>query len=159
MTGHYDYKNSIPMSDDVDLTDFKRLGLGTDLVEIERFRSLAPDAPFYQRVFTESERQYCMGFPDSAIHYASTFAAKEAVLKSLPSTEPISLRSIEILRDQHGSPKVRLAFDHRFRSLVSITHTGHHAAAVAISHPISESSDTDQMRKLLNGALSEILPE
>ena len=141
------------------MTGLNEIGLGTDLVQIERFRDLPLNAPFYQRVFTESEMDYCSEFSDPAPHFASTFAAKEAVIKSLPSNLTVSLRNIEILRDEHGSPSVHLLQDTLFRTVVSMTHTESHAAAVAISFPLSGSLDTDQMRKLLNGTLSEILPE
>jgi holo-[acyl-carrier protein] synthase len=141
------------------LTDMQILGMGTDLVEISRFRDLEASSPFFDRVFSEPEQEYCRSFSDSAGHFAATFAAKEACFKALPHGVIKSLRDIEILRDVQGAPHVHLPSDIPITVLVSLSHTSDHAVGVALSLPDSSSSNILDLRKLLNGATSEIHPE
>ena len=141
------------------MTDIPILGLGTDLVEIARFRNLEQSSLFFNRVFTESEQEYCRGFSDPAPHFASTFAGKEAALKALPRGSLQSLRSIEIVRDEQGAPSVLLPSELSISVLVSLSHTKEYAVAVALSLPVSSISNSQELRKLLNGASSEIHPE
>lgn len=59
-------------------------GIGVDIVEISHMEQVLERNPaFATRFFTEEERAYCDGRPRPGAHYASLFAAREAVLKSL----------------------------------------------------------------------------
>ena len=59
-------------------------GIGVDIVEISRMKSILEKTPsFARRVFTEEERAYCDASSRPAAHYASRFASREAVLKAL----------------------------------------------------------------------------
>ena len=56
------------------------VGLGVDIVEIERMAAiLERTKSFARRVFSENERAYCDSKANPAAHYATRFAAKEAV--------------------------------------------------------------------------------
>ena len=57
------------------------LGVGIDLIEVERIRSSLGqhEERFLDKVFTDREREYCSGMADPAPHYAARFAAKEAI--------------------------------------------------------------------------------
>ena len=84
-----------------------QVGLGLDVVEIERMRTILERTPsFAWRVFSEQERSYCEKKAVPAIHYATRFAAKEAVLKALGTgfAEGIGPRDIEVRRTPKGRP-------------------------------------------------------
>ena len=59
--------------------------IGIDIVNIERFKrkEYAKNKKFYQKIFTNSEIKYCLGFKNSSKHFAGKFAIKEAVKKSI----------------------------------------------------------------------------
>jgi len=59
--------------------------IGIDIVNIERFKKkeYAKNKKFYQKIFTNSEIKYCLGFKNSSKHFAGKFAIKEAVKKSI----------------------------------------------------------------------------
>ena len=88
------------------------LGIGLDLVEISRIRSLLERSGdrFKERVFTSAEIDYCDSCADAAIHYAARFAAKEAAAKALGTgfTEGINWRDIEVQRNEKGAPSLAL---------------------------------------------------
>ena len=60
------------------------LGVGLDLIEVERIRSSLGqhEERFLDKVFIDHEREYCSGMADPAPHYAARFAAKEAIAKA-----------------------------------------------------------------------------
>jgi holo-[acyl-carrier protein] synthase len=120
------------------------VGLGTDLVEIDRFRrALARRASLPERLFSDEERAYALGQHDPAPSLAVRFAAKEAVMKALGvGLGGFALRDVEVVRDDDaGTPALalrgraeQLARDRGVTSwLVSLTHTDVTAMAVAIA--------------------------
>lgn len=91
----------------------KLIGIGTDIVELARFRAHAkalPDGPA-RRYLTESEMAEALLRKSSATEYlASRFAAKEAVMKSLGcGMDRISFVDIEIASAPDGRPFVLLS--------------------------------------------------
>ena len=59
-------------------------GTGIDIVEIDRFKKAIEKRPnLVERLFTESEINYCSARNKPYFHYAVRFAAKEAVSKCL----------------------------------------------------------------------------
>ncbi|MFC1588255.1 holo-ACP synthase [Planctomycetota bacterium] len=88
------------------------VGIGTDILEIERMRDLLArhGDHFLERIFCEGEREYCQGTADPAVHYAARFAAKEAVLKVLGTGwgQGIRWRDIEVARNDNGDPSILL---------------------------------------------------
>lgn len=57
------------------------IGIGTDIIEIDRVKKLLDKGDFFIRFFTEGEREYLINKkPESAAGY---FCAKEAVVKAL----------------------------------------------------------------------------
>lgn len=57
------------------------IGIGTDIIEIDRVERLMGKKNFYTRFFTQSERDYLINKkPESTAGY---FCAKEAVVKAL----------------------------------------------------------------------------
>lgn len=125
------------------------VGLGVDIVEIERMRSILERSPrFSERVFSPEERAYCDAKANPATHYALRFAAKEAVVKALGTgfAEGIGVRDIEVERMRSGRPTVKLhgralevAEAQGVRDLsLSMSYT--HTDAVACAMAITESS-------------------
>ena len=146
------------MTDESPISSDKQFGLGTDVVEIRRFRELDQNAPFFSRVFTRDELEYCRKYADSAPHFAATFAGKEAVIKAMNSQKLLSVSEIEILRNLDGAPYVSFAENTDVEVLVSLAHSEHYAVAVALVIPKSQSSNVEMFRKLLNEAIHDIVP-
>lgn len=89
------------------------VGIGTDLVDIERVRVLVQDKGerVMQRLFTASERAYCEGKAEPARHLAARIAAKEAAFKALSGSEAaraIGWQEIEVWIDALGRPSLAL---------------------------------------------------
>ena len=134
------------------------IAIGTDIVEIDRFRNLETESPFYERVFSERELAYCHGYPDPAPHLAATFAGKEAVVKATNSNCRCSINNIEILRDDDGAPYVKLHQDCAHDIHVSLSHSSSHAVAVALAVNQSHKPETDVIQGLLEETVKQILP-
>ncbi len=122
------------------MTTDKILGLGNDIIEVERIRQAAQEERFLARLFTEKERTYCLKHKDPAERIAGRFAAKEAIVKALGCGgfgENISWLDIEILNDEKGKPEVFFSevAKKRFGNpsiMLSISHCESFATAVAI---------------------------
>lgn len=125
------------------------VGLGVDIVEIDRMRKLLERSPhFKEYVFSPDEQAYCNRKSSPETHYALRFAAKEAVLKALGTgfSEGIGVRDIEVRRNAKGKPIVVLrgaALDAaRKRGVyeipLSLSYT--HTEAVACAMVITEQS-------------------
>jgi holo-[acyl-carrier protein] synthase len=86
------------------------IGIGNDLVDIDRFRRALERTPtLRERVFTEAERSYADARADPTERYAVRFAAKEAVMKALGvGLGEIQLRDIEVRRADSGAPEIVL---------------------------------------------------
>lgn len=126
-----------------------QVGLGVDIVEIERMRRILARTPsFARKVFSEAERAYCDAKANPEVHYATRFAAKEAVVKALGTgfSEGIGVRDIEVRRTTKGRPYVVLtgrarevARDQGVREMplsLSFTHTEAVACAMAITEDV-----------------------
>ena len=122
------------------------VGLGVDIVEIERMRNILTRRPrFAEQVFSREERAYCDKKANPATHYALRFAAKEAVVKALGTgfSDGIWVHDIEVERAKSGKPLVKLsgralevAEEQGVRDLslsLSYTHTDAVACAMAIT--------------------------
>ena len=76
------------------------LGLGTDLIEIERVQQSLDrfGERFMQKVFTAGEIAYCQRKKHAAESFAARFAAKEAAAKALGTgiSRGISWQEIEV---------------------------------------------------------------
>lgn len=85
--------------------------IGVDIVEIDRMRSILERTPsFKTRVFSDDERTYCEKTARPECHYATRFAAKEAVLKALGTgfSEGIGVRDVEVVLNSKGKPQIKL---------------------------------------------------
>ncbi|MDD5018773.1 MAG: holo-ACP synthase [Eubacteriales bacterium] len=85
------------------------LGIGVDIIEIERVQKTMRKALFYTRYFTKAEIALFASRKDDPEVVAGNFAAKEAVLKCLEcGIGDLALIDIEILRKESGRPYVTL---------------------------------------------------
>jgi holo-[acyl-carrier protein] synthase len=116
-------------------------GIGTDLVEVERFHRVVErwGDRFLNRVFTRDELATCMGRMDPFPCLAVRFAAKEAVMKAIGTglSQGVRWRDVEVLGDEHGIPQVALKGRLKVlvgdgKVLLSLSHTRHYATAVVI---------------------------
>lgn len=89
------------------------IGIGTDIVEIERIRHMIErhGDHFLHRCFTPGEIEYAHRHRDSAIRYAGRWAAKEAVVKVLGTgfVQGITFHDIEVVSLHTGQPTVSLS--------------------------------------------------
>ena len=86
------------------------IGVGLDLVDIERFREVLARRPtMHQRLFTDGERALAAGRTDPVPALAVRFAAKEAVMKSLGvGIGAFSCQDVEVVRQPSGAPALRV---------------------------------------------------
>ena len=137
----------------------QNIAIGTDIVEIDRFRDLELESPFYERVFTANELEYCRGFQDPFPHYATTFAGKEAVVKATTSNCSITLDNVEILRNEDGAPYVVIHKSCNHDIYVSLSHSSSYAVAVALAVHQSYASNMSKLQGILEETVKQILPK
>jgi holo-[acyl-carrier protein] synthase len=119
------------------------VGVGTDLVDVDRFRrALARTPSIVDRVFTSDEWAYAQKRRDPTEPLAVRFAAKEAVLKALGlGLGAVPFREIEVVRAESGEPSLVLhgsaageaAARGIGRWMVTLSHTAHLAQAVTLA--------------------------
>lgn len=87
------------------------VGIGCDIIEIERIARAIKRESFIRRVFTAEEAAYCQRRGQQpAASFAARFAAKEAVLKALGTgLREGSLQEIAVDNDGLGKPLVQLS--------------------------------------------------
>ena len=87
------------------------VGIGCDIIEIERIARAIKSESFIRRVFTTEEAAYCQRRgQQAAASFAARFAAKEAVLKALGTgLREGSLQEIAVDNDGLGKPLVQLS--------------------------------------------------
>lgn len=111
------------------------LSIGTDIVKIDRIKSLYKDSKFISKIFSSAEVEYCISYKDPYIHFSGKYAAKEAVKKALLSAKivkTISLVDIEVLNNNDKSPYIKLINVNNIKCNVSISHDGDYAIAFVI---------------------------
>ena len=132
MTGNYS-----------DTSESGIVGIGTDLVDVDRFRTVLLRRPSVaDRLFTADERAYALRAVDPAARLAARFAAKEAALKALGyGLGGMRMAEIEVVRDDGGRPEIQLHGAARSRAaahgvrrwLVSLSHTDRLAQATVVA--------------------------
>ena len=82
------------------------IGIGTDIIEVDRIKKACSKQAFLMRCFTTQELEY---IKENEQRAASNFAVKESVAKSLGTGfRGFELIDIEVLRDELGKPYVNL---------------------------------------------------
>ena len=114
------------------------LGIGNDMIEIERIKKACEKQAFLLRCYTSKEIELCKG-RESML--AGNFAVKESVAKSFGTGfRGFETIDIEVLRDDLGKPYVNLyggarkIYDEMGATNihVTITNTKEYAVAMAV---------------------------
>ena len=118
------------------MNEFLDIGVGIDLVEINRFkeRPYSTNQSFYTKIFSEDEINYCLKFSDSYRHFAGKFALKEALIKSIKKKIQFS----EILTSHLDSkPQVNIEkFHGEYDFHASLSHETDFAIGIVLSKKI-----------------------
>lgn len=119
------------------------VGVGIDLVDVDRFRTSIDRTPtIVDRMFTDGERAHAERARDPAERLAVRFAAKEAVMKALGvGLGAFGFHDVEVLRDDAGRPSLGVYGPARDLAdqrgvvgwQVSLTHTTRSAGAVVLA--------------------------
>lgn len=127
-----------------DTKDDNGVGLGVDIVSIERMNKILDETPnFIDYTYNESEIEYCKKSSRWVEHFATHFAAKEAVLKALGNgfLEGTGPKDVEILHNDKGKPYCvlhnrikEIADEQKIKDIpISLSFTNTDAVAVAIA--------------------------
>ena len=113
------------------------IGIGTDIIEIERIKKAVRRENFKNKVYTKIEQNYCESRGrQSAASYAARFAAKEAFFKAMGTGITTALTDVEIINDELGQPKIFLhgKIEDSFsgKIFLSLSHSKEYATAVAV---------------------------
>ena len=118
------------------------IGLGIDLIEIDKISTSLESEAYLHKVFTDAEIEECRSVANAIEHFAGKFAAKEACMKAVGSgiRQGVWFTQIEVLNEASGKPviQVRGEIGKIIDGLgdvsihLSITHTRRSAAAVVI---------------------------
>jgi len=110
----------------------KKIGIGVDIVNINRFRKkkFRENLSFYRKILSESEIKYCTKFKSPYEHFAAKFAIKESVIKSIP--DKISFLDIKTSNSKYGKPTVNLSgnLEGKYSFLASVSHEREYAIAI-----------------------------
>jgi holo-[acyl-carrier-protein] synthase len=118
-------------------------GIGTDILKIDKIISMVRDItdPFVTKAFTQREIELITSRPIPVNSFATRFAGKEAVFKSLNIYgNDIRLNEIEILENENGQPIVDLLGNAKIiaekngitKILISLSYDTDYAIAYAI---------------------------
>lgn len=117
------------------------IGIGNDIVEIERVKRAVNSEHFKRRVFTDFEISYCESRgKSSAASYAARFAAKEAFFKAMGTGINTDLTEVEVRNNSLGQPEIFLYGKARFLAeekcaaqiFLSLSHSREYATAVVV---------------------------
>lgn len=112
------------------------LGIGIDLVELDRLRELISER-FIDRILSpEEKKQYLnIAAENTKLSYiGGRFAAKEALFKAISKGNGTAYyRDFSILNHDHGQPYVKSDYFKDSEIIhLSITHTDHYAIAYVV---------------------------
>jgi holo-[acyl-carrier protein] synthase len=118
------------------------VGIGVDLVDVERVKRLADrHDTFIQRVFTPGEIAYCERQASPAECYAARWAAREACRKALGGIRHMRWHDVQVDRAPSGAPRLLLEGTSKSRMdalgvtevMVALTHERRMAAAFCVA--------------------------
>ena len=86
------------------------LGIGTDIVSVDRIKNSLKNKNFLKRVFNKKEIFKCKNVKTKTNCFAKRFAAKEAFSKALGTgiSKGINLNEIVVLNKKSGKPYIYL---------------------------------------------------
>ena len=118
------------------------LGIGNDIIEIERIEKAILREGFKNKVYTQKELKNIEKRGNRVETYAGIFSAKEAISKAIGTgVREFSLTDLEILNDDLGKPyvvvsekldKILKTKKEDYQIEISISHSKKYATAMAI---------------------------
>ena len=118
------------------------LGIGNDIIEIERIEKAILREGFKNKVYTQKELENIEKRGNRVETYAGIFSAKEAISKAIGTgVREFSLTDLEILNDDLGKPYVIVSEKldkiiknkkEDYQIEISISHSKKYAIAMAI---------------------------
>lgn len=112
------------------------VGIGNDIVEIERIKKAVLREGFKERVFTKKEIEQIENKSQKYQSYAGRFAGKEAISKAMGTgIRNFKLIDIEIINNELGKPETFLKGNLEGKKWcieISISHCKEYAIATAI---------------------------
>ena len=118
------------------------VGIGNDIIEIERIEKAISKEGFKNKVYTQRELENIEKRGDRVETYAGIFSAKEAISKAIGTgVREFSLTDLEILNDDLGKPYVavsekldKIIKDKKedYQIEISISHSKKYVIAMAI---------------------------
>ena len=118
------------------------VGIGNDIIEIERVEKAILKEGFKNKVYTQKELENIEKRGNRTETYAGIFSAKEAISKAIGTgVREFSLTDLEILNDDLGKPyvvvsekldKILKTKKEDYQIEISISHSRKYATAMAI---------------------------
>ncbi|WP_335941173.1 holo-ACP synthase [Fusobacterium polymorphum] len=118
------------------------VGIGNDIIEIERVEKAILKEGFKNKVYTQKELENIEKRGNRTETYAGIFSAKEAISKAIGTgVREFSLTDLEILNDDLGKPyvvvsekldKILKTKKEDYQIEISISHSKKYATAMAI---------------------------
>ena len=118
------------------------VGIGNDIIEIERVEKAISKEGFIAKVFTQREIENIVKRGNRSETYAGIFSAKEAISKAIGTgVREFSLTDLEILNDDLGKPyvivsdklnKIIQRKKENYQIEIAISHSKKYATAMAI---------------------------
>ena len=118
------------------------VGIGNDIIEIERIEKAISKEGFKNKIYTQRELENIKKRGNRAETYAGVFSAKEAISKAIGTgVREFSLIDLEILNDDLGKPyvvvsekldKIIKSKKEDYQIEISISHSKKYAIAMAI---------------------------
>ena len=118
------------------------IGIGNDIIEIERVEKAILKEGFKNKVYTQKELENIEKRGNRTETYAGIFSAKEAISKAIGTgVREFSLTDLEILNDDLGKPyvvvsekldKILKNKKEDYQIEISISHSKKYATAMAI---------------------------
>lgn len=117
-------------------------GIGIDIIEIERIQNSVEKFKdtFLNKIYTQTELDYCLSKKNKYQHLAARFAAKEAIAKAVATgwSKGFRWKDIEIFNESSGMPNVTLygnlkKFLGENKALkITMSHSKHYVTCFAI---------------------------
>ena len=118
------------------------VGIGNDIIEIERIEKAISKEGFKNKIYTQRELENIRKRGNRTETYAGIFSAKEAISKAIGTgVREFSLIDLEILNDDLGKPyvvvsekldKILRNKKENYQIEISISHSKKYATAMAI---------------------------
>ena len=118
------------------------VGIGNDIIEIERIEKAISKEGFKNKIYTQRELENIEKRGNRTETYAGIFSAKEAISKAIGTgVREFSLIDLEILNDDLGKPyvvvsekldKILKTKKEDYQIEISISHSKKYATAIAI---------------------------